>query len=265
MKLEVSKVSLEYQMRRSQQSILALQDVSFGIDTGELVAILGPSGCGKTSLLYVIAGLLPATRGEICIDELPVNQPGHNRATVFQSSALLPWRSVLRNVTYGLEIQNYSLVEAKEVAHHLIHLVGLKGFEDSYPHELSGGMQQRVNLARALATSPDVLLMDEPLSSLDAQMRELMQLEIQRIWMETQKTILYVTHSIDEAVFLADRVIVLTARPGTVKSIVPIDLPRPRILSHKKDPNFHRLQSLLWDLTEEEFIKLGEPGSEMIK
>ena len=265
MKLELRKVSLEYQMRRSQQSILALQDVSFGVDTGELVAILGPSGCGKTSLLYVIAGLLPATRGEIRIDELPVNQPGHNRATVFQSAALLPWRTVLRNVTYGLEIQNHSLSQSKEMARSLIHLVGLTGFEDSYPRELSGGMQQRVNLARALATSPDVLLMDEPLSNLDAQMRELMQLEIQRIWLETRKTILYVTHSIDEAVFLADRVIVMTARPGTVKTIVPIDLPRPRILGHKKNPNFHRLQNLLWDLTEEEFIKLGEPGSEMIK
>ncbi len=265
MKLEVCNVNLEYLMRRSQQRILALQDISFGIDSGELVAILGPSGCGKTSLLHVIAGLLPATLGEIRIDDHPVNQPGHNRATVFQSAALLPWRTVLRNVTYGLEIQKFPLKQAKEMAQGLIQLVGLSGFEESYPRELSGGMQQRVNLARALATSPDVLLMDEPLSSLDAQMRELMQLEIQRIWLETRKTILYVTHSIDEAVFLADRVIVMTARPGTVKTIVPIELPRPRSLGHKKSPDFHRLQAMLWDLAEEEFIKLGEPGSEMIK
>jgi NitT/TauT family transport system ATP-binding protein len=264
-KLEVRNVSLEYQMRRSQQRILALQDISFGIDSGELVAILGPSGCGKTSLLYVIGGLLPATRGEIRIDEQPVNRPGHNRATVFQSAALMPWRTVLRNVTYGLEIQKYPIEQAKKNARGLIQLVGLTGFEESYPRELSGGMQQRVNLARALATSPEVLLMDEPLSNLDAQMRELMQLEIQRIWLETRKTILYVTHSIDEAVFLADRVIVMTARPGNIKTIVPIDLPRPRLLSHKKSPDFHRLHAMLWDLAEEEFIKLGEPGSEMIK
>jgi NitT/TauT family transport system ATP-binding protein len=265
LKLEVRNVNVEYLMRRSQQTILALQDVSFGCEAWEFVAIIGPSGCGKTSLLQVIAGLLPAARGDILIDGQPVARPGHDRAMVFQSAALMPWRTVLRNVTYGLEIQKYPPEEARGLAKELIQLVGLAGFEESYPRELSGGMQQRVNLARALATSPEVLLMDEPLSSLDAQMRELMQFEIQRIWMETRKTILYVTHQIDEAIFLADRVIVLTARPGTNKTVLPVDLPRPRTMELKKSPEFQRLQAQLWDLTEEEFRKLGEPGSEMIR
>jgi NitT/TauT family transport system ATP-binding protein len=262
LKLEARSLGLEYQMRRSQQRVTALEDVSFSCQEGEFVAILGPSGCGKTSLLHVIAGLLSATCGEILIDGQPVHAPGHDRAVVFQSAALMPWRTVLRNITYGLEIQKYPPGKAKGIARELIQLVGLTGFEDSYPRELSGGMQQRVNLARALATSPEVLLMDEPLSSLDAQTRELMQSELLRIWTETRKTFLYVTHSIDEAVFLADRVILLTTRPGTVKTIVSIDFPRPRTLGLKKRPEFHRMQAMLWDLTEEEFKKLGEPGSE---
>ena len=265
MKLEINQIHVEYLMRRSQLPVLALRDLSFGCEPGELLAIVGPSGCGKTSLLHAIAGLLPVTRGEILVNGTPIEGSGHNRALVFQSAALFPWRTVLRNITYGLEIQHTPLAQARGIARALIQLVGLTGFEDSYPRELSGGMQQRVNLARALATSPEILLMDEPLSSLDAQMRELMQFEIQRIWMETHRTILYVTHAIDEAVFLADRVIVLTARPGTVKAVIPIDLPRPRTLGMKKDPGFHRLQAILWDLTEEEFKKLGEPGSERIQ
>ncbi len=265
MKLEVRSVSVEYLMRRSQQNILALQETSFGCEAGEFVAIVGPSGCGKTTLLQVIAGLIPATQGSVLIDGQPVSGPGRDRSMVFQSSALLPWRTVLRNVTYGLEIQHTPHAEAQRIARDLIRLVGLSGFEDSYPRELSGGMQQRVNLARALATSPEVLLMDEPLSGLDAQMRELMQFEIQRIWMETPKTILYVTHLIDEAVFLADRVVVMTARPGATKAVIPIVLPRPRSVGLKKGTEYHRLQAMLWDLTEEEFRKLGEPGSEGIR
>jgi NitT/TauT family transport system ATP-binding protein len=264
LKLEARGVFVEYQMRRSQQRILALQDVNFTVESGKFVAVVGPSGCGKTSLLNVIAGLLAPARGEICLDGQTITGPGRNRAMVFQSAALLPWRTVLRNVAYGLELQRYPSGQSRETARELIQLVGLKGFEESYPRELSGGMQQRVNLARALATAPEILLMDEPLAGLDAQMRELMQSEIQRIWLQTKKTTVYVTHLIDEAVFLADQVIVLTARPGTVRTILPIDLPRPRPLELKKSVQFHRLQSTLWDLIEEEFKKLGEPGSEML-
>jgi NitT/TauT family transport system ATP-binding protein len=264
LRLEARKVSVEYQLRRSQEHIVALQDVNFVIESGKFSAIIGPSGCGKTTLLNVIAGLQPTTQGEFLLDGRLIDGPARNRAMVFQSAALMPWRTILRNVSYGLELQHYPPVQSREIAHEFIQLVGLKGFEQSYPRELSGGMQQRVNLARALATSPEILLMDEPLAGLDAQMRELMQAEIQRIWLQTKKTTVYVTHLIDEAVFLADEVIVLTARPGSVRIIVPIDLPRPRLLMTKKSGEFHRLQSMLWDLIEEEFKKLGEPGSEML-
>lgn len=264
MRLEACNLFVEYQMRRSQQCILALQDINFVVEAGEFVAVVGPSGCGKTTLLNVVSGLQAPTRGKILLDGQPIKGPGRNRAMVFQSAALMPWRTVLRNVTYGLEIQKSTPTLAEHIGRGLIELVGLKGFEESYPRELSGGMQQRVNLARALATSPEILLMDEPLAGLDAQTRELMQIEIQHIWLQTKQTAIYVTHLIDEAVFLADRVIVLTARPGSVKTIVPVNLPRPRLLTIKKDAEFHHIQSMLWDLIEEEFKKLGEPGSEML-
>lgn len=264
MRLEAKNVFVEYQMRRSQQWMPALQDVNFVVESGKFVAVVGPSGCGKTTLLNVIAGLQRPTRGQVSLDGQAVMGPGRNRAMVFQSAALMPWRTILRNVTYGLELQKYPQARMLDIARDLIQLVGLSGFEESYPHELSGGMQQRVNLARALATSPEILLMDEPLAGLDAQMRELMQVEIQRIWLETNKTTVYITHLIDEAVFLADEVIALTARPGSVKAVIPINLPRPRRLELKKSPEFHRLQALLWDLIEEEFKKLGEPGSERL-
>jgi NitT/TauT family transport system ATP-binding protein len=265
MKLEARNISIAYTMRRTHTHIPAVKDVSFSLEAGKFVAIVGPSGCGKTSLLNVIAGLTLSYQGQVLIDGSVVTGPGHNRAMVFQSSALLPWRTVLRNVTYGLEIQKTPTEEAKIIARDLVELVGLKGFEESYPRELSGGMQQRVNLARALATSPDILLMDEPLAGLDAQMRELMQVEIQHIWLKTKKTVLYVTHFIDEAVFLADQVLLLTARPGTIKSIVPVNLPYPRRLEIKKSNDFHRIQASLWDSIEEEFKKLGEPGSELLQ
>jgi len=263
-RLEANSVFVEYRMSRSQQWLSALQDVNFVVGSGKFVSVVGPSGCGKTTLLNVIAGLQHPTRGEVFLDGQPIKGPCRNRAMVFQSAALMPWRTILRNVTYGLELQKYPEQRRLDIARDLIQLVGLDGFEESYPRELSGGMQQRVNLARALATSPEILLMDEPLAGLDAQMRELMQVEIQRIWLQTNKTTVYVTHLIDEAVFLADEVIALTARPGTVKTVLPINLPRPRSLELKKSPEFHRIQDQLWDLIEEEFKKLGEPGSERL-
>jgi NitT/TauT family transport system ATP-binding protein len=181
---------------------------------------------------------------------------------VFQSAALMPWRTVMSNVTYGLELQGNPTETSKQAAERLIELVGLRGFEESLPRELSGGMQQRVNLARALATSPDLLLMDEPLAGLDAQTRELMQVELQRVWLETHKTTLYVTHLIDEAIFLADEVIVMTARPGRVKLTLAIDLPRPRSLEIKQTPAFHSIQARLWGLIKEELRELVDGGLE---
>ena len=236
--------------------MLALQDLNFSVEAGKFVCIIGTSGCGKTTLLNVMAGLQPPTRGDVLLDGVPIRGPGLERAMVFQSAALMPWRTVLRNVTYGLEIQHHSVKDAVQMARTWIDLVGLNDFEQSYPRELSGGMQQRVNLARALATNPKLLLMDEPFASLDGQMREYMQGEIERIWRQTRQTTMFVTHLIDEAIFLADTIVVMTARPGRVKSVLSVDLPRPRTLDIKKTPAFHVLEDHLRDLVAQEFKEM---------
>jgi len=236
--------------------VLALQDLNFSVEAGKFVCIIGTSGCGKTTLLNVMAGLQPPTRGDVLLDGVPIRGPGLERAMVFQSAALMPWRTVLRNVTYGLEIQHHSVKDAVQMARTWIDLVGLNDFEQSYPRELSGGMQQRVNLARALATNPKLLLMDEPFASLDGQMREYMQGEIERIWRQTRQTTMFVTHLIDEAIFLADTIVVMTARPGRVKSVLSVDLPRPRTLDIKKTPAFHALEDHLRDLVAQEFKEM---------
>jgi NitT/TauT family transport system ATP-binding protein len=180
---------------------------------------------------------------------------------VFQSSALFPWRTVLRNITYGLEMQGYSQKEAKIDASEMIELVGLTGFAESFPRELSGGMQQRVNLARALVIKPDLLLMDEPFANLDGQMREFMQTEIERIWLQTGQTTLFVTHLIDEAIFLADEIIVMTNRPGKIKAVIPVVLPRPRLHSLKRSAEFLAIEEKLRGLIQEEFVKIIQQGS----
>ena len=236
--------------------MLALQDLNFSVEAGKFVCIIGTSGCGKTTLLNVMAGLQPPTRGDVLLDGVPIRGPGLERAMVFQSAALMPWRTVLRNVTYGLEIQHHSVKDAVQMARTWIDLVGLNDFEQSYPRELSGGKQQRVNLARALATNPKLLLMDEPFASLDGQMREYMQGEIERIWRQTRQTTMFVTHLIDEAIFLADTIVVMTARPGRVKSVLSVDLPRPRTLDIKKTPAFHVLEDHLRDLVAQEFKEM---------
>ena len=236
--------------------MLALQDLNFSVEAGKFVCIIGTSGCGKTTLLNVMAGLQPPARGDVLLDGVPIRGPGLERAMVFQSAALMPWRTVLRNVTYGLEIQHHSVKDAVQMARTWIDLVGLNDFEQSYPRELSGGMQQRVNLARALATNPKLLLMDEPFASLDGQMREYMQGEIERIWRQTRQTTMFVTHLIDEAIFLADTIVVMTARPGRVKSVLSVDLPRPRTLDIKKTPAFHALEDHLRDLVAQEFKEM---------
>lgn len=253
--IDVRSLSIEYQRRRTGERVEAIQDMDFHVHAGKFVCLVGTSGCGKTTLLNAIAGLHKPTSGQILLDGIPVEGPGRDRAMVFQTAALLPWRNVINNVAYGLEIQGQSSRLARHAARDIIRLVGLQGFEDCYHHELSGGMQQRVNLARALVTQPGLLLMDEPFASLDAQMREYMQTEIDRIWRQTGQTTLFVTHAIDEAIYLADEIIVMTHRPGKVKALISVDLPRPRPHSIKKSARFHALEDEMRDLIQSEFDK----------
>jgi NitT/TauT family transport system ATP-binding protein len=238
--LQVDDASIRY--TTGGRDVLACDGVSFTVSEGQFIALVGQSGCGKTSLLYAMDGLIPLARGRITVNGAVVDGPGKNRALVFQSPTLFPWRDVLGNITYGIEAQT-SKAEARRLASELVELVGLTGFEGHHPHELSGGMQQRVNLARALAVDPDVLLLDEPFSALDAQTRENMQRELLRIWREREAagrkmTMIFVTHDISEAVYLADRVIVLGSRPGHVRADVAIDFPRPRELDVKREAEF---------------------------
>lgn len=227
--------------------------VSLDVRPGEFVAIVGPSGCGKTTFLNAVDGLLPISGGTLELNGARIARPGPDRAMVFQQASLLPWRTVLGNVVYGLELQGRApRSERSARAKDFIRLVGLAGFEDAFPTELSGGMQQRVNLARALATDPEMLLLDEPFASLDAQTREFMQRELLRIWGATRKTAMFITHDIKEAVYLADRVMVFSRRPGRLKSCVEIDLPRPRELSVKREPRFLEYEDQIWRSIEEE-------------
>jgi NitT/TauT family transport system ATP-binding protein len=235
--------------------LLALDNINLHVDDGEFVTIVGPSGCGKTTFINLCDGLLKPTAGKIDIDGKQVTGPGTDRGMVFQDSCLMPWRTVIKNVIFGLECQGLDNGEGQERARKFIKLVGLQGFEDHYPHELSGGMQQRCNLARALTVDPKILIMDEPFASLDAQTREIMQKELLRIWSEARKTVLFITHQINEAIYLADRVIVFGARPGRVKQTIKIDLPRPRDLSLKRDPRFLELENRVWEQIEEEVKK----------
>lgn len=220
----------------------ALRSVSLELREGEFVSIVGPSGCGKTTLLNVVAGFIPPTRGEVMLDGRRVTGPGPDRGVVFQSFALFPWKTVLDNVGFGLKMRGVPRAEVDRIAREHIALVGLAGFERQYPHELSGGMQQRVGVARVLANHPEVMLMDEPFASVDAQTRMTLQEELTRIWEAKHATVLFVTHDVDEAVFLANRVVVLSARPATVREVVDIALPRPRVWSALvEDPAYKRL------------------------
>jgi NitT/TauT family transport system ATP-binding protein len=244
--------------RPETDPFIIFRNVNLSVQEGEFVSIVGPSGCGKTTLLRVINGLLPHTSGEIFIDG-KVPKATDNELLmgfVFQGASLLPWRTSLKNVLLGLEGRNHSQ-EAQRVAQKYLELVGLSGFENHYPHELSGGMQQRVNLARALAVDPRILLMDEPFAALDAQTRNFMQLELLRIWAQTKKTVIFVTHMISEAILLSDRVIVFSHRPGTVRSEFKVPLPRPRSMEVKADPRFLELENVVWKQIEEEVNASG--------
>jgi NitT/TauT family transport system ATP-binding protein len=228
----------------------ALRQIDVAVEQGEFIAVVGPSGCGKTTFLRMVAGLEPATSGTILIDGQPLRGPGNNRGFVFQNDSLLPWRTVLANALIGPEVAGKVGDRERQRTLDLLKLVGLGGFENYYPRQLSGGMRQRVNLARALAIDPDVLLMDEPFASLDAQTREIMQTELLRIWEQGRKTVLFVTHQIDEAVFLSDRVLVFARRPGRLQENIEIKLPRPRALALKRTPEFIAYVDRIWTMIE---------------
>jgi len=224
--LTVENLNKKYVSHGSVTS--ALLDINLRIEEGEFVCLLGPSGCGKSTLLKIIAGLIPATSGRITINGRPVSGPGPERAVVFQDYALFPWMTVRDNVEFGLEARRLPVAERREVSSRLLKVVGLSDFAERFPHQLSGGMKQRVSIARALAVDPSLLLMDEPFGALDAQTRHLLQDELLRIWREYRKTVVFVTHSIEEAIYLSDRIVVMTARPGRVKQIVVVSEARPR-------------------------------------
>jgi NitT/TauT family transport system ATP-binding protein len=225
--IEIDHVSQVFQTS-SRQDHLALSDISLTIDDGAFVSILGPSGCGKSTLLYIVGGFVNPTRGAARMKGRPITGPGPDRGPVFQEFALFPWKSVLGNVMYGPRQQGIKVSEAEAQSRALIEMVGLKGFERFYPKELSGGMKQRVALARTLAYHPAVLLMDEPFGALDAHTRTRLQNDLLNIWERDRKTVLFVTHSVDEAVFLSDKVVMMSRSPGRIKQVIDIDLPRPR-------------------------------------
>lgn len=208
--------------------VVALSDINLDVADKEFVCFIGPSGCGKTTLLRITAGLEKPDSGTLTVNNEPITGPGPDRGMVFQEYSLFPWRTVLKNITFSLELKKIPKSEREKIARDFLEVVGLSKFADSYPHELSGGMKQRVAIARALVNDPDVLLMDEPFGAVDAQTRNRLQHELLNIWEKKKKTVLFITHSVDEAVFLADKVVVFTARPGRVKEVIIIDLPRPR-------------------------------------
>jgi NitT/TauT family transport system ATP-binding protein len=234
----------------SPDAVTALEDVSLTIENNLFCAVLGQSGCGKTTLLNMVAGFERPNSGEITIDGRAVAKPGWQNTIIFQDYALFPWMTVAQNIGFGLEMKKVERGERRDCVRRHIELVGLRGFEDKYPNQLSGGMRQRVAIARALAVSPEILLMDEPFAALDAQNRAFMQDELVGIWQREPKTVMLVTHSIDEAIRLADRVIVLTRRPGRVKACLEVELPRPR---DEDDPRYLALKKELRRLLQEEF------------
>lgn len=237
---------------KNRLPVTALQEFNIEVDRGEFVSIVGPSGCGKSTFLNVLLGLIKPDTGEMRLNGTRITGPSQERAMVFQEFGLLPWRTVSANVELGLELKGIPAAQRTKQATELIQLVGLNGFEGHYPHELSGGMKQRVGLARALATEPEVLLMDEPFAALDAQTRDLMQAELLQIWERTKKTVLFVTHSIEEAAYLSDRVIVMTARPGRTKEIIQIKLPRPRDYEMRLTPEFNDIKASIWNKLKDE-------------
>ena len=256
-KLSFSGVSKEFVAPSTGRRTLAVTDVELDVEAGEFICVVGPSGCGKSTIMNLVAGLDRPSAGRIEMDGKPIVGPGADRGVMFQDYALYPWLTVIQNIGFGLENgtpgRGLSRAEREARVRHFIDLVRLKGAEDKYPHQLSGGMCQRVALARLLANGPDVLLMDEPLGALDAQTRLILQVELLRIWGETaprteRKTAMFITHDIEEAVFLADRVVVMGTGPGRIRAVLPIDLPRPRDEATRADPRFAALAREVWEL-----------------
>ncbi|MBF8193652.1 ABC transporter ATP-binding protein [Nonomuraea sp. K274] len=256
-KIRVQGIGKFFDMRTKGDTgrVHALDDVDLTIGRNEFLTIIGPSGCGKTTLLRIIASLTPPDTGQVLVDGTPVAAPTPERAMVFQSFGLFPWKTVLDNVRFPLKIRKMPDQESTDIAMTYLRKVGLEQFAGSHPHQLSGGMQQRVGLARALATDPDILLMDEPFGAIDAQTRELMQEELMRLWQDSGKTVVFVTHDLDEAVLLADRVLLLSRSPGRVRALIPVDLPRPRwdydVRAHR---DFTDIRSQLWGMLRDDLI-----------
>jgi NitT/TauT family transport system ATP-binding protein len=246
--IEVRGLGKVYREEGSDNDFRALGDVDLSIADGEFVSLIGPSGCGKTTLLKIVDGLIPFDEGELLVQGQPVRGPGEERAVVFQNFALLPWLTVRDNIGFGLKIRGASPEHIHETVDRFVEMVGLDGFADRYPRQLSGGMQQRVGLARALAVDPAILLMDEPFGALDAQTRNILQSDLLEIWERSRKTVVFVTHAMDEAVFLSDRVVLMGTHPGRIHEIIDIDLPRPRTDETRADPRFVELSSYVWDV-----------------
>ena len=256
--LELMNLSRQVAGRNGAPFVI-FEGIDLAVRDGEFLSIVGPSGCGKTTLLRVVNGLVPPSGGRIFVDGKEQQGAGGDLVMgfVFQGAALLPWRTSLNNVLLGLEGRGKKPAESEAAARRYLEMVGLSGFEQHYPHELSGGMQQRVNLARALAIEPKILLMDEPFAALDAQTRSFMQLELLRIWSKTRKTVIFVTHMISEAILLSDRVVVFSHRPGHIRADFPVPLPRPRDMEIKSDRRFVELENTVWKLIEEEVKAAG--------
>lgn len=263
-RIVVSDISKTFQLKPGQfvtvdgeatDRVTVLDGVDLSIRKGEFITLVGPSGSGKSVLLDIIGGLTQATGGDVQLDGRRITRPDPKTGYVFQQYALFPWRTALANIEYALEVRGVAKGERTATARHLLALFGLAGFEDRFPNQLSGGMQQRVAIARALASNPEVLLMDEPFAALDQQTRELLQGELLRIWGKINTTVIFVTHSIDEAIFLADRVVVMTARPGAVKEIIDIDLPRPRDGDIRASAEFNAYRARVWDVLRDEVNK----------
>ncbi len=254
MAVEAKQLTVEYVQLRQKRRLVAMWEVSLDIPEGEFLVIVGPSGCGKTSFMNAVAGVVPASSGDLKVFGQPVSKPGPDRAMVFQEYALMPWRTVWDNIKFGLELQGRGNEAAtRDTIQHFVKLVGLEGFEKAFPHELSGGMRQRVGFARALAVGPRILLMDEPFAAIDAMTRELMQEEMEKILAETKQTVIFITHSIDEALMVGDRVAVMTSAPGRIKEVITVDLPRPRWQHDIKSmPRYVEMREHIWHLLRSE-------------